>query len=485
MSLQAVFFDMGGTIETLWQTPELRIKETSGIRTRLAQAGIHFDLNDKQLYKIISDGLNAYHRFSLQTMQELSPQRVWAEYILADHHVDPEKLSELAEELMLYIETHYYKRVMRPEVPAVLESVQKLGLKIGLISNVNSRGQVPTNLKQYGIRHYFDPIVLSSEYGRRKPDPAIFHYAARLADLPTSHCVYVGDRIARDILGARRAGFRMAVQILHGYDHGERDEGPAPDAIITDLTELVDILRVEMDKDELRMAAPRPGSEPIQAIIFDAGDVLYYRPRRYQKLAAFLGSQGIDASIIAREDVKLLEQQAFKGLISRDQYREALLRLYGIVQPCQIEKGKLVLNEEDNDIEFFDGVREALQALKKKGCLLGIITDTAVPISEKLNWFERGGFAEVWDSIISSKEVGIRKPDPRIFQAALKQLGISASRAVFVGHKKTELDGARAIGMKTAAYNYEMDASADYYIGKLADLLDLQAVGAPSSVGCE
>jgi putative hydrolase of the HAD superfamily len=336
MSLQAVFFDMGGTIETLWQTPELRIKETSGIRTRLAQAGIHFDLNDKQLYKIISDGLNAYHRFSLQTMQELSPQRVWAEYILADHHVDPEKLSELAEELMLYIETHYYKRVMRPEVPAVLESVQKLGFKIGLISNVNSRGQVPTNLEQYGIHHYFDPIVLSSEYGRRKPDPAIFHQAARLANVPTSQCAYVGDRIARDILGAKRAGFYMAIQILHDYDHGERDEGPAPDAIITDLTELVDILRAEMDKDKKHMAASPAGSRPIQAIIFDAGDVLYHRPRRYQKLAAFLGTQGIDASIISSEDVKLLEQQAFKGLISREQYREALLRLYGIFQPGQI-----------------------------------------------------------------------------------------------------------------------------------------------------
>ena len=53
------------------------------------------------------------------------------------------------------------------------------------------------NLKEYGIRQYFDPIVLSSEYGRRKPDPAIFHYAARLANVPTSECLYVGDRIAR------------------------------------------------------------------------------------------------------------------------------------------------------------------------------------------------------------------------------------------------------------------------------------------------
>ncbi len=114
---------------------------------------------------------------------------------------------------MFFIETHYYQRAMRPEVPGVLEAIHKMGLKIGLISNVNSRGQVPANLEQYGIRHYFDPIVLSSEYGRRKPDPAIFHYAARLANVPTSDCVYIGDRIARDILGARRAGFRLAVQI--------------------------------------------------------------------------------------------------------------------------------------------------------------------------------------------------------------------------------------------------------------------------------
>ena len=99
---------------------------------------------------------------------------------------------------------------MRPEMPAVLEAIKQMGLKIGLISNVNSRGQVPTNLKEYGIFHYFDPIVLSSEYGRRKPDPAIFHYAARLANVPASTCLYVGDRIVRDIDGAQRAGFGMS-----------------------------------------------------------------------------------------------------------------------------------------------------------------------------------------------------------------------------------------------------------------------------------
>ena len=104
-----------------------------------------------------------------------------------------------------------------------------------------------TNLELYGIRDYFDPVVLSSEYGRRKPDPAIFHYAARLANVPASQCVYIGDRIMRDVLGAKRAGYHLAVQIRHEYAHGEVDEGATPDAVINDMTEFLEILQAELD----------------------------------------------------------------------------------------------------------------------------------------------------------------------------------------------------------------------------------------------
>ena len=180
---------------------------------------------------------------------ELSPDKVWCDYIFRDIDIDRTVLSSISEELMLFYETRLYYRDMRPEIPEVLEAIKKLGLKIGLISNVNSLGQVPTNLEKYKIKHYFDPIVLSSEYGRRKPDPAIFHYAARLANVPTSECIYVGDRISRDIDGANRAGFKMAVQICHDFDHGETDFGPEPDVKITKMTELLDIINTGKNKN--------------------------------------------------------------------------------------------------------------------------------------------------------------------------------------------------------------------------------------------
>jgi len=467
MTIQAVFFDMGGTIETYWHTPQLRLEATPGIARLLLSAGIDLKLNNDQLYQVVISGLSCYHRWRMHSLEELPAGRIWRDYILVGYPVDPHAIDSIAEDLTTYYETHYYHRAMRPEIPAVLEEIRGMGLKIGLISNVCSLGQVPENLEKYNIRHYFDPVVLSSAYGRRKPDPAIFHYAARLANVPTSASVFVGDRISRDVVGARKAGFRLAVQIEHDFPHGEEDTGGTPDFVIRSMTELVAILR-----DELQAPASRQ-PHPIRALIFDAGDILYYRPRRGRRLKAFFKDLGLPARDGHGLEVKRLEQLAYQGQINQNQYREAIIRLHGVTDPDQVERGRKVLEEEDHDIQFFKGIQTTLAALKARGYWLGVVTDTSAPVSDKLRWFERGGFGSLWDSIISSRELGVRKPDPKIYSAALQQLGLRPDQTVFVGHKATELDGAHQVGMQTIAFNYEAQARADVYIEDFADLLAL------------
>ena len=147
--------------------------------------------------------------------------------------------------------------------------------------------------------------------------------------------------------------------------------------------------------------------------------------------------------------------------------------MYGITQPDLVARGKQALIDDDSNVQFFEGVAETLSALKKQGFLLAIVTDTANSISTKLKWFERGGFGHVWDAIISSMDIGTRKPEPQIYQAALQQLGVTADQAVFVGHRASELAGALAIGMQTIAFNYDEDAQADFFIEKFSDLLKL------------
>jgi putative hydrolase of the HAD superfamily len=471
MAIQAVLFDMGGTIETFNYTRQLRLKAVPGLRQILSGAGISFPMSDEQLLDLISAGLKLYHQWRLETSIELPTFQIWQEYIFALLPVDPEALKTISEELMLYIETCFYQRAMRPEIPGVLEAIQQMGLKIGLISNVSSLGQVPVNLKQYGIDQYFDTIVLSSVYGRRKPDPAIFHYAARLLSVPTSECLYIGDRISRDINGARRAGYGLAVQIRHDFQHGEHDEGAAPDAVIDQMTELLEIIRAANSD------AKYEAKNGIRAILFDAGDILYYRPQRWRKLKAFLNELSLSVDENHASEKQMLTDQAYTGKITQTQYREGILRLYGVAQPEQICRGLKIMDEEDNDVHFFEGVASTLATLKKMGYLLGIITDTSNPIHVKLDWFEKGNFGSAWDAIISSYEIGVRKPHPDIYHAALAQLGLNSCQAVFVGHKASELQGARAVGIKTVAFNYDEDALADDYIEDFADLLKVPEIG--------
>jgi putative hydrolase of the HAD superfamily len=476
MTIKAVFFDMGGTLQTFTYDRQLRLNATPGLQELLERAGIDLHLENEQLYELVEKGFVRYHAWRMESLDELSSYHVWKEFILKGYDVSSSKLRSIAEDLTLYYETHFYTRTLRPEVPQVLAKLKSMGLKIGLISNVISHGQVPLNLTEYGIKEYFKPVVLSSEYGRRKPDPAIFHYAARLAKVPTSESIYVGDRIARDVLGAKRAGFRLAIQIVHDFEYGEADEGAKPDAVIHSLAELIGIVQKENDGSKNPHGGMKEKTTTIRAFLFDAGDILYHRPNKGEKFVAFLAERGLSESAGNPGKRRRLQTAAYKGEVTRDEYHEAILRSYGLTRDEDICLGKKAISEDDNNIHVFDGVPGTLRKLKDQGFYLGIITDTSVPISTKLSWFEKAGFGNVWDSVVSSQEVGLKKPHPKIYQVALDQLGVKAQEAVFVGHLPAELKGAALLGIHTVAFNKDAGARSDGEIKEFHDLLDLPCI---------
>lgn len=471
MKLQTMFFDIGGTLETYSCTRELRIANTSVFRNSLAEHGIELRLSDEELYERIANGISAYRRWSIGSMIELSTTEIWSSYVFKDFQIDQKILAEISEQLSYLYEMNYYVREMRPEVPAVLVEIEKLGLRIGCISNTQSVTQVPLTLLRYGINDFFNPVVLSSVYGRRKPDPSIFYHAARLANSPTGACAYIGDKINRDVLGAKKAGFQLALQVRHDFDDGEFDGGAVPDAVISNLHELIPLLEAALkngDKNQSKNSVRK-----IKAIFFDAGDILYYRPERDRYLNEFLASRKVNPAPDFESERKRIKDLAFSGQMRRHDYYRQLIRLYGINDAQDIEEGLRALSRDDATVAIFDGVPDTINALKEKGFLLGIITDTAMPFTRKLDWFDEHGFGRVWDVVISSKEIGVRKPAPSMYEVALNQTGMKPAEAVFVGHKTYELDGARAVGMKTIAFNYDADAQADVFIKDFRDLLSV------------
>lgn len=247
--IRAVLFDMGGTLENLTSDETIRHEATVGLRALLRERGVDPGLSLPDLQTTVLCGLEAYQAWRDKKEIELPPERVWAQYIFADHGLSKERLAAAADDIALFYETHYYARSLRPEAPATLEALHERGCRLAIISNVMSRRLVPCKLDEYGIAHYFDPVVTSSCLGWRKPNERIFDEAARLLQLPPGACAYVGDTVSRDIIGARRAEFGLAIQIKSFLtERSDRATGnEAPDAVIHDLMEVIDLVTLDRE----------------------------------------------------------------------------------------------------------------------------------------------------------------------------------------------------------------------------------------------
>ncbi len=111
---------------------------------------------------------------------------------------------ELAEELnLLYLKHRFEDAVLFDDVLPTLEGLRRKYI-LGVMSNGNS---YPRTL---GLEHFFQFIILAQDVGMEKPDSGIFHLAVQKAGCLPEELLYVGDSQEEDILGAKRAGVRIA-----------------------------------------------------------------------------------------------------------------------------------------------------------------------------------------------------------------------------------------------------------------------------------
>lgn len=83
-----------------------------------------------------------------------------------------------------------------PEVVEVLTLLKSRGLKLGVVSNFDRR--LYAVLDHLDLTRFFTGIVISSEVGADKPDPAVFRHALAALDAQPAETVHVGDDPKRD-----------------------------------------------------------------------------------------------------------------------------------------------------------------------------------------------------------------------------------------------------------------------------------------------
>jgi pyrophosphatase PpaX len=134
----------------------------------------------------------------------------------------------------------------------------------------------------------------------------------------------------------------------------------------------------------------------------------------------------------------------------------------------------------DELVRPYEGVVEAVRALKRRGLRLGLVTSKMR--SGATRGLVRASLEDAFDVIVGADDVTHPKPHPEPVRLALARLGASASGAVFVGDSRHDLVSGRAAGVKTAAAlwgpfdrSHLADLEPDYWLETPRDLSLLTA----------
>ena len=118
-----------------------------------------------------------------------------------------------------------------PDARQALKSARGRGLRVGVVSNFDSR--LPPILRELGFGSLIDIVVYSTRCGAAKPDTGIFLYALEALEATPETALHVGDSLVADYQGAIAAG--MAA--LHLDRKGSKPVGG--------VTRIVDLTGVE------------------------------------------------------------------------------------------------------------------------------------------------------------------------------------------------------------------------------------------------
>jgi putative hydrolase of the HAD superfamily len=88
---------------------------------------------------------------------------------------------------------------------STLEELKQRGIKIGIGTDMTARIQF-VKLTKLGMLPYIDFIVASEEACAEKPDPKFFALCVEKAGCKADECIFVGDSIKKDAIGATNAG---------------------------------------------------------------------------------------------------------------------------------------------------------------------------------------------------------------------------------------------------------------------------------------
>jgi putative hydrolase of the HAD superfamily len=186
---------------------------------------------------------------------------------------------------------------------------------------------------------------------------------------------------------------------------------------------------------------------PVRAVFFDIGGILEITPETGWRAKWDAERVGDSAAL---EEVW---RAGAVGQMTPEEVERRLGEIFGL------EGDRLAAFVADLWAEYLGELNVELTdyfAALRPRYKTGIISNSFVGATEREE--ARYGFSTLCDDIVYSHEVGIEKPDRRIFDLALSRLGVSPEESVFLDDVSGHVEAARALGINAVLYESNAQA---------------------------
>jgi putative hydrolase of the HAD superfamily len=203
MAVKGVLFDLYGTLIDI-ETDESLEEIYRGIAHYLTYQGVYlhrWEVRDRY-YGIMKQQKEECS----EEYPEIDVEAIWGAFLRQ------EGIKGIPARKLALILAHIYRGISRkrlqlyPDVKRVLDELFP-AYRMALISDAQPCYAVP-EMKTLGLHGYFDPVIISAQYGFRKPDKRLTGKALATMNLEPSEVILVGNDMYRDIYGASRFGIK-------------------------------------------------------------------------------------------------------------------------------------------------------------------------------------------------------------------------------------------------------------------------------------
>lgn len=193
----------------------------------------------------------------------------------------------------------------------------------------------------------------------------------------------------------------------------------------------------------------------VRAVLFDAGGTLIHVDGARVCRAAGLPFEPeafgrAEASAVATVRAYLLAQPESRDAERLRMYLDAMLAALGLTEEAGRREAAGAVAAEHRRANLWsrgaDGSASTLAQLRDRGYRIAVVSNADGRVRALL---EAAGLAPLLEFVVDSAEVGVEKPDPRIFHAATGRLGLAPKECAYVGDiYEIDVLGASGAGLK-------------------------------------